>query len=144
MSGRSWFNFVLALLRFASLYDVCVVLCSHESRGNANAVNQNAGGSYDVGIWQVNSRNWGVCSGGRAPCDGATNLGCAIDVWRWGGGTFKLWSTCGGCGACSRVEPVNPKWDGSYPDGYDFTRPFPDYALHTNDSRIMDRNALNF
>ena len=30
----------------------------HESGGNAHAVNQNRGGSYDVGLWQVNSMNW--------------------------------------------------------------------------------------
>jgi hypothetical protein len=27
----------------------------HESGGNANALNQNTGGSYDVGLWQVNT-----------------------------------------------------------------------------------------
>jgi len=35
----------------------------HESGGNANAVNQNSGGSFDVGLWQVNSGNWASCSG---------------------------------------------------------------------------------
>jgi hypothetical protein len=24
----------------------------------------------------------------------------AIDVYKWGGNTWKLWSTCGACGAC--------------------------------------------
>merc|ERR1711900_41268 len=58
--------------------------------GNANAVNENSNGSFDVGLWQVNSMNWKACSGGRAPCDVETNLKCAIDVYRWGGNTFKL------------------------------------------------------
>eukprot|EP01101_Sappina_pedata_P000602 TRINITY_DN107_c0_g1_i2.p2 TRINITY_DN107_c0_g1~~TRINITY_DN107_c0_g1_i2.p2 ORF type:complete len:202 (-),score=42.75 TRINITY_DN107_c0_g1_i2:112-717(-) len=78
----------------------CQCIVSHESGGNANAVNQNVGGSLDVGLWQINTQNWASCSSGRAPCDPNTNLQCAIDVWRWGGNTFKLWSTCGGCGCC--------------------------------------------
>ncbi len=46
------------------------------------------------------SMNWNSCSGGAAPCDVETNLKCAIDVYRWGGNTFKLWSTCHVCGVC--------------------------------------------
>mmetsp|Transcript_5185 Transcript_5185/g.11602 ORF Transcript_5185/g.11602 Transcript_5185/m.11602 type:complete len:151 (+) Transcript_5185:31-483(+) len=80
--------------------DQCQCIVSHESGGNANAINENSNGSYDVGMWQVNSQNWASCSGGSAPCDPSTNLQCAIDVWRWGGNTFKLWSTCSYCGAC--------------------------------------------
>lgn len=71
---------------------------SKESGGNANAVNQNgAGGSYDVGLWQINDMNWASCSGnsnwylsicslsfmlnciiegGAAPCDPSKNLEC--------------------------------------------------------------------
>ncbi|KAA0146268.1 hypothetical protein FNF27_07740 [Cafeteria roenbergensis] len=78
----------------------CRCIVSHESGGNANAVNENSNGSFDVGLWQVNSMNWKACSGGRAPCDVETNLKCAIDVYRWGGNTFKLWSTCHVCGVC--------------------------------------------
>ena len=49
----------------------------HESGGNANAVNQNGnGGSYDVGLWQINDMNWASCNGGKAPCDGNSNLNC--------------------------------------------------------------------
>jgi len=29
-----------------------------ESGANAHAVNQNTGGSYDVGLWQINDFNW--------------------------------------------------------------------------------------
>ena len=32
---------------------------SHESGGNAHAANHNSNGSYDVGLWQINSVNWG-------------------------------------------------------------------------------------
>uniref|UniRef100_A0A7S2TMW4 Transglycosylase SLT domain-containing protein n=1 Tax=Lotharella oceanica TaxID=641309 RepID=A0A7S2TMW4_9EUKA len=78
----------------------CECIMSHESRGNANAVNQNFGGSYDVGLWQINSANWGSCSGGKAPCDPSTNLNCAKKVFAWGGNTWKLWSTCSICGVC--------------------------------------------
>jgi hypothetical protein len=82
----------------------CRCIMSHESGGNANAVGYNAGQSsaylWDVGLWQVNSYNWGACSGGSAPCDPNKNLQCAIDVYKWGGNTWKLWSTCGTCGAC--------------------------------------------
>jgi hypothetical protein len=77
---------------------------SHESGGNGNAVNYNAGQSssylWDVGLWQINSYNWNSCSGGAAPCSLNTNLECAKKVFQWGGNTFKLWSTCGACGAC--------------------------------------------
>jgi hypothetical protein len=60
----------------------CQCIMKHESGGNANAVNQNGGGSLDVGLWQINTQNWGVCSGGAPPCDPGTNLGCAIKVQR--------------------------------------------------------------
>jgi len=78
----------------------CQCIMSHESGGNANAVNQNSGGSLDVGLWQVNTQNWNSCSGGKPPCDPNTNLQCAIKVFGWGGNTFKLWSTCHACNAC--------------------------------------------
>ena len=44
--------------------------------------------------------NWKSCSGGHAPCDVEANLKCAIDVYRWGGNSFRLWSTCHVCGVC--------------------------------------------
>jgi len=72
-----------------------------ESGGNANAANENSGGSYDIGLWQINSGNWASCSGGSAPCDPSTNLKCAEMIWGWGGDTWKYWSTCGGCGCCN-------------------------------------------
>ena len=60
----------------------CVVM--NESEGNRNAVNQNIGSSYDVGLWQINSVNWDSCNGGKTPCDTEDNLRCAIDIYRWG------------------------------------------------------------
>ena len=45
-------------------------------------MNYNTGGTFDVGLWQVNSFNWKVCNGGAAPCGLPQNLACAIDVWR--------------------------------------------------------------
>jgi hypothetical protein len=81
----------------------CQCIAKAESGGNANAVNQNTGSSaykWDVGLWQINSYNWDACSGGSAPCDTSKNLECAKKVFAWGGNTFKLWSTCGQCGAC--------------------------------------------
>ena len=79
----------------------CECIMKHESGGNAHAVNQNAGGSYDVGLWQINDQNWSSCSGGGAPCDPSTNLACAKKVYAWGGNTWKLWSTCSICGCCN-------------------------------------------
>jgi hypothetical protein len=78
----------------------CECIMQHESGGNANAVNQNTGGSLDVGLWQVNSMNWDSCSGGRPPCDPGVNLQCAQKVFAWGGNTWKLWSTCHACNVC--------------------------------------------
>jgi len=33
----------------------CECIVSHESGGNAHAINENSNGSFDVGLWQVNS-----------------------------------------------------------------------------------------
>ena len=73
----------------------------NESEGNRNAVNQNIDGSYDVGLWQINSFNWDVCNGGKTPCDTADNLRCAIDIYRWGRNTWSLWTACEMCNACN-------------------------------------------
>ena len=80
----------------------CECIMRHESRGNANAINMNSGGSYDVGLWQINSFNWPHCSNGKAPCSPSANLACAIKVFKWGRNTWKFWATCGKCGVCDR------------------------------------------
>lgn len=41
----------------------CQCIMNAESGGNANAVNYNSDGSFDVGLWQVNKYNWNACSG---------------------------------------------------------------------------------
>jgi len=56
--------------------------------------------SVSLALSPPRSMNWASCSGGRAPCDVDANLKCAIDVYRWGGNSFKLWSTCRVCGVC--------------------------------------------
>ncbi len=61
----------------------CECIMNAESGGNAYAVNQNSGGSFDVGLWQINDMNWSSCSGGSAPCDPNANLACAIKVYQW-------------------------------------------------------------
>eukprot|EP01034_Spumella_vulgaris_P031357 gene31357-38733_t len=78
----------------------CQCIMKHESGGNSHAMNGNSNGSMDVGLWQINTMNWGQCNGGAAPCGADDNLHCAKMVFAWGGNTFKLWSTCGACGAC--------------------------------------------
>ena len=81
----------------------CKCITSRESGANANALNYNTNKSFDVGLFQINDFNWGSCSGGRAPCNPSTNLSCAKKVYAWGGNTWKNWSTCGGCGCCSKA-----------------------------------------
>ncbi len=76
----------------------CQCIVSHESGGNAHAINYNTNGSTDVGLWQINNINWGQCSDGKAPCDPKVNLNCAIDMYKWGGNTFKLWDSHTACG----------------------------------------------
>ena len=76
----------------------CQCIVNHESGGNANALNYNVDNSYDVGLFQINQVNWGQCNGGNTPCDLNANLQCAIDVWQWGGNSFRYWSTAAGCG----------------------------------------------
>ncbi|KRX09922.1 Lysozyme-like domain [Pseudocohnilembus persalinus] len=79
----------------------CQCVMRNESGGNANAENYNTNGSYDVGLWQVNDFNWNACNSGKAPCSPSQNLNCAIDVYNWGGKTWKNWSTCSKCGCCN-------------------------------------------
>jgi len=76
----------------------CQCIVNHESGGNQNAMNQNTDGTFDVGLWQINARNWASCNGGQPPCAFQANLQCAIKVWQWGGSTFRLWSTNSICG----------------------------------------------
>jgi hypothetical protein len=68
--------------------------------GNSHACGVNTDGTHDVGLWQINTRNWNACNGGKPPCDMAANLACAKAVWGWGKNTWKYWSTCGKCGCC--------------------------------------------
>lgn len=76
----------------------CKCIVSHESGGNANALNYNTDGSLNVGFWQINTVYWNKCSGGHAPCYPELNISCAKKIWGWGGNTWKLWSTAAGCG----------------------------------------------
>ncbi len=41
----------------------CECIMNAESKGNANSVNYNSDGTYDVGLWQINKYNWNACSG---------------------------------------------------------------------------------
>jgi len=79
----------------------CQCIAQHESAGDAHACNMNVDGSLDIGLWQINDMNWRSCSGGRAPCDPASNLACAKKTFAWGGNTWKLWSSCSKCGVCN-------------------------------------------
>lgn len=76
----------------------CKCIVSHESGGNAHAMNYNSNGSTDVGLWQINSINWGSCNGGHAPCDPTQNLNCAVKVYAGSGNSWKPWSTHSACG----------------------------------------------
>lgn len=132
----------------------CRCIVTKESGGSINAAqyNSHSGGSFDVGVWQVNSFNWNACSGGHAPCNVQVNRGCAIDVWRWGGGTFKFWSTCGACGVCAskfqdqltgqEESGISAEWDGTWPSWYDASKPFPSWAVNSSDPRIAE--SLNY
>ena len=79
----------------------CECIISHESAENLHAQLHDSDGSDDIGLWQVNSLNWGACNGGKAPCDLNANFNCARTVFQWGGNTWKYWSTCGMCGCCN-------------------------------------------
>ncbi len=84
--------------RYSWSQSCCQCIVSHESGGNAHAMNYNSNGTFDVGLFQINKVNWASCSGGNPPCDTDTSLSCAIKVYQWGGNTWKLWSTARGCG----------------------------------------------
>ncbi len=49
--------------------ECCQCIVNAESSGNANAANENTDGSFDIGVWQVNSQNWASCSNSNPPCD---------------------------------------------------------------------------
>lgn len=76
----------------------CQCIVSHESGGNANAINYESDGSYDVGLWQINQINWGQCNGGNIPCTPQSNLNCAINSYNWAGNSWKLWAAASQCG----------------------------------------------
>ena len=78
----------------------CACVVRGESGGNSNAMNYNKNGSYDIGIFQINQIHWKLCSGGKAPCDIGTNVGCAITVYTRAGGRWKPWYAAAKCG-CS-------------------------------------------
>jgi len=124
--------------------DQCQCIVNAESSGMANAANWDApDATYDVGLWQINTVNWASCNGGSMPCDQTANRNCAIDVWRYGGNSFKLWSTCSKCGACNGDDDaVNAEWDGSWPEGYDATRPFPAWALNATEARMPRKQIV--
>jgi len=89
----------------------CSCIAWHESRYNTNAINfEEYDGSYSVGLWQINSVNWENCNGGEAPCDVASNLKCAKDIWKWapGGDSWYYWSTASMCG-CKTTEEEQAK-----------------------------------
>lgn len=50
----------ILLLSFYSRRLTLLLQCimQHESGGNANAANENTNGSFDIGLWQINSVNW--------------------------------------------------------------------------------------
>ena len=76
----------------------CECIITHESAGNANAINYNADdNTYDIGLFQINTLNWGFCNSGNPPCAIENNLNCAIDVYKVGQNSFKLWATYSMC-----------------------------------------------
>ncbi|CDW84019.1 UNKNOWN [Stylonychia lemnae] len=78
----------------------CECIVKHESGGNTHAQLWDSDGSNDIGLWQINSVNWGQCNGGNAPCDVNSNFECAKKIFGWGGNSWRLWSTCSACGCC--------------------------------------------
>ncbi len=103
-TGPSSADIASACARYSGWSQACCqCIARAESGGNSNAQLHNNDGTDDVGLWQINSSNWGQCSGGAAPCSLDANLACAKKVWAWGGNTWKYWSTCGKCGCCSKA-----------------------------------------
>lgn len=76
----------------------CKCIVSHESGGNAAAMNYNPNGTFDVGLFQINHINWAGCNGGNPPCSADANYHCAVYIYgRWGN-SFNAWSTHTSCG----------------------------------------------
>ena len=99
VDGASWCN------KYSGWNQACCrCIVSHESVGNGNAMNGNSNGSLDVGLFQINSMNWGQCNGGNAPCNLDQNLNCAKKIFGWGGNSFRLWATASMCGCKNASE----------------------------------------
>lgn len=84
----------------------CKCIVSHESNGNANYLfYHNFNGSYDLGLFTINSGFWNNCNSGRnPPCDPNNNLNCAIALYETGGNSFKYWGSHAACG-CWSIKP---------------------------------------
>lgn len=81
----------------------CKCIAEKGSGGNAHACNKKDDGSIAVGLWQINSKDWGLCYSGNTPCNTLSNFACAKLMFAMGENTWKNWDTCEACGCCTKA-----------------------------------------
>ena len=71
---------------------VAVAIALAESSGHPAATNHNTNGSFDFGLWQINTVHGALLTTG-AWCVPADNAAMAHTVWTRAGGSWTPWST---------------------------------------------------
>lgn len=60
---------------------VAIAVARTESGLNPEALHYNTNGTYDVGVFQINSIHWEKCGGLKTLLDVQGNIDCAYNIW---------------------------------------------------------------
>lgn len=82
----------------------CECIVNRSSNGNFYAMKYREDGTYDVGLFAINTIFWDMCNKGKAPCDPVQNIKCAIKVHRQAQETFNNWPAAEECGCKINTE----------------------------------------
>ena len=73
----------------------CECIINTSSNGNSNSILDGHDGTFDVGLFHINTYNWAKCNAGNAPCDVDTNVGCAKMLYEYANNTWINWVAAG-------------------------------------------------
>ena len=74
----------------------CVIRIS--SNGNSNSILNGRDGTYDIGLFHINTYNWAYCNNGKPPCSIEENINCAKYVYKAGRYSWLFWTAGYLCG----------------------------------------------
>jgi hypothetical protein len=80
--------------------DCCNCIVKAESNSDAHFCSGTSDGNEEVGLFAINQEMWQTCSGGKPPCDPATNLACAEAMYK-ANNSFAGWASCNKCNCCT-------------------------------------------